>query len=205
MGADTLAWLFSASAFAVAMSGTPGPNNAMVAASGANFGFPRTLPHILGIAVGFPVMLVAVALGAGDVLRTVPVLHLVLKWAGAAYLLWLAFKIGTARPGGAEAKMRARPLTFLQAALFQWVNPKAWIIALGGIATYTTANGGAIVVQALALALIFLVATVPATVFWTMTGVGAARLLRTERAMRGFNLAMAALLVASLAPLLLES
>ncbi len=198
-------WLLSAFAFAASMSGTPGPNNAMVAASGATFGFARTVPHILGIAVGFPLMLVAVTLGAGDLLRTYPVLHDALRWVGAAYLIWLAIRIAAAppttdRPGAS----RARPLGFVQAALFQWVNPKAWIIALGGIATYTTAGGDGVVAQALALAAIFLVVTLPLVSFWTLTGVGAARLLRTRRGLRAFNLAMAGLLVLSLVPVFLE-
>ena len=201
MSAETLAWLASAVTFAVSMSGTPGPNNAMVAASGATFGFARTIPHMLGIAVGFPLMLVAVALGAGQLLRTIPVLHAVLKWAGAAYLLWLAFRIATARPAPAETG-GSRPLTFLQAGLFQWVNPKAWVIALGAVATYTTAEG--VLPQSLGLAAIFLLVTGPTVAFWTMTGVGAARLLRTDRGLRAFNWLMAALLVLSLLPLLRE-
>lgn len=204
MGADPAAWLFSATMFALSMSGSPGPNNAMVAASGATFGFVRTLPHILGITVGFPVMLVAVALGAGDALRSFPALHVALKWLGMAYLLWLALKIATARPVAHGARPSGKPLSFWQAALFQWVNPKAWIIALGGVATYTDAGGGAVVAQTIGLALIFLVATFPAVAFWTMTGVGAARLLRTARGLRAFNLTMAALLVASLLMLLYE-
>jgi threonine/homoserine/homoserine lactone efflux protein len=202
MSAETLAWLASAVTFAVSMSGTPGPNNAMVASSGATFGFARTVPHMLGIAVGFPVMLVAVALGAGELMRTVPALHTVLKWAGAAYLLWLAFRIATAQPSPAGSGANSRPLTFLQAGLFQWVNPKAWVIALGAVATYTTAED--VLRQSLGLAAIFLVVTMPAVAFWTLTGVGAARLLRTERSLRAFNWAMAALLVLSLLPLLRE-
>lgn len=209
MHADLTAWLLSASAFALSMSGTPGPNNAMVAASGATFGFARTLPHMLGIAIGFPVMLVAVALGAGDVLRAYPAVHDALKWAGMAYLLWLAIRIATARPVMAAASrggagMSGRPLSFLQAALFQWINPKAWVIAFGAVATYTNASGQAVIVQAAVLALIFVAATLPATAFWTMTGVGAARLLRTERGLRAFNIAMAILLVGSLLMLALE-
>ena len=212
MQGDLTAWLFSASTFALSMSGTPGPNNAMVAASGATYGFARTLPHMLGVSVGFPVMLVAVALGGGDLLRTFPAVHDALRWIGVAYLLWLAFRIAAARPvvpassasGPAATGASSRPLSFLQAALFQWVNPKAWVIALGSVATYTNADGRAVIVQAAVLGAIFLVVTLPTTAFWTMTGVGAARLLRTEQGLRAFNLAMAALLVASLLMLLRE-
>ncbi len=196
----SIAWLLSATGFAFSMSGTPGPNNVMVASSGATFGFTRTLPHMLGIAIGFPIMLVAVALGAGQLLLAVPALHTALKWIGVAYLLWLAWHIATARPAPPEANAASRPLTMLQAGLFQWVNPKAWIIALGAVATYTTAEG--VLGQSLLLALIFVLVTFPAVAFWTLTGVGAARLFRGGRSLRAFNLVMAALLVLSLLPVL---
>jgi len=211
MGAGELTWFVSALAFAVSMAATPGPNNTMVTASGATWGFRRTLPHMLGISVGFPVMLVAVALGAGELLRARPWIHDVLRWVGAAYLLWLAWKIAGIRPrtaagddrNGGTAVEGAHQIGFMQAALFQWVNPKAWVIALGAVVTYTTASGGALVAQAALLAVIFLAVTLPATALWTLVGVGAARLLRTPAALRRFNLAMAALLVASLLSLLL--
>lgn len=207
MAAGELAWFASALAFAVAMSATPGPNNAMVAASGASWGFRRTLPHMLGVSVGFPAMLVAVAFGAGEVLRTRPWAHDALRWIGAAYLLWLAWHIAVARPKAPAvpadpARAVGRPLGFVRAVLFQWVNPKAWVIAAGAVVTYTPSSGGALPAQAALLAAIFLVIILPATALWTLIGVGAARLLRTPRALRRFNLAMAALLVASLLPLL---
>jgi threonine/homoserine/homoserine lactone efflux protein len=209
---EGLAWLASATAFAVSMSATPGPNNAMVTASGATWGFRRTVPHMLGVSLGFPAMLVAVALGAGEVLRARPWLHEALRWVGAAYLLWLAWKIGAAEPGpppGQEARDPgrsgggSRPLSFVQAALFQWVNPKAWVIALGAVAAYATAAGSGLVARAAMLALIFLLVTLPVVALWTLVGAGAARVLRTRRALRAFNLAMAALLVLSLAPMVL--
>lgn len=212
MNAITSGWLASALAFAVSMSATPGPNNAMVASSGATFGFTRTLPHVLGISVGFPVMLIAVALGAGDLLGAYPLVHEIMKWVGAAYLLWLAWHIATSRrdqeietatrkPPSAG---RRRPLNFLEAALFQWVNPKAWVIALGAVATYTTAGSDAVLVQVIWLATLFLIVCLPSTALWTSVGAGAARLLQTERGLRIFNLIMAALLIASLMPLLAE-
>lgn len=194
------AWLLSATGFALSMCATPGPNNVMVAASGATFGFKRTLPHMLGVAIGAPFMLVAVALGMGQLLQAIPALQTAMKWTGTIYLLWLAWNIARAKPTKAGIAATSRPLTMLQAGLFQWVNPKAWIIALGAVATYTTAEG--VLGQSLLLAAIFVVVTLPAVAFWTMTGVGAARLLRTERSLRAFNLVMAALLVLSLLPLL---
>jgi len=203
-------WLLPVLAFAVAMAATPGPNNVMVAASGATFGFAPTLPHILGISVGFPLMLALVAIGAAEPLRTWPWLHEALRWLGAAYMLWLAWHIATADPavasaeGRAHAARRGRPMTFLQAALFQWVNPKAWVAAAGTVVTYITASGRGFWVQAAVLELVFLVTTVVFVAMWTGVGAGAARMLRTTRAVRRFNIAMALLLVLSLIPLFIE-
>jgi threonine/homoserine/homoserine lactone efflux protein len=203
-----LAWLGSVAAFSLAAAATPGPNNAMVAASGATWGVARTWPHVLGIAIGFPVMFVAVALGAGTLLRDYPAVHRVLTWVGAAYMLWLAWRIATARPapregdGRADAKpapARGRPMSFLEGALFQWVNPKAWIIVVGAIATYTETS--AMLAQAAVMAVVVVLVTVPSCLLWTAIGAGAARLLRTERSLRAFNIVMAILLVASLIPI----
>ncbi|SFU98941.1 Threonine/homoserine/homoserine lactone efflux protein [Methylobacterium sp. 174MFSha1.1] len=195
-------WFLSAGAFAVAMSATPGPNNTMVVASGATYGFARTVPHMLGIAAGFPVMLVVLGT-AGLPLLTDPRVHAVLKWAGAAYLLWLAWKIASSDSDPADpATTASRPLGFLQAALFQWVNPKAWIIAAGALATYTAQAEAAPLAATLALAILFGLVALPCLGFWTLIGVGTARVLRTRRALRVFNLAMAGLLVASLVPTL---
>ncbi len=203
-------WLLSVLGFAVAMCATPGPNNAMVAASGATFGFGRTVPHVLGISVGFPVMLALVAAGAAEPLRTWPWLREALRWAGAAYMLWLAWHIARAEPivAGAEARAgaapRGRPMTFLQGALFQWVNPKAWVIAGGTVVTYITATGADFWAQAFVLDAVFLVVTVVFVALWAAVGAGAARVLRTRRAVRRFNWAMAGFLVASLATLFWE-
>jgi threonine/homoserine/homoserine lactone efflux protein len=201
-----LGWILSVAGFALATSATPGPNNAMAAASGATWGIRRTWWHILGIAVGFPVMFVGVALGAGDLLERHPVVHEVLRWVGAAYMLWLAWHIAMADPAGATAggQGRGRPLRFHEAALFQWVNPKAWIIVVGALATYTRAEGEALLLQVLLLAAIFFLVCIPSVLLWTAIGAGVARLFKTARSIRVFNWAMAVLLVASLVPLFLE-
>ena len=125
--------------FAFTTSITPGPNNMMLFASGVNFGFVRTIPHMCGIGAGFLVLLLAVGFGLGALLETVPWLYTLLKFAGGAYLLWIAWKIGTSRSLG-EGTAGARPMTFLQAAAFQWVNPKAWVMAVSAMATYTDAG-----------------------------------------------------------------
>ncbi len=206
----TLAWLVPAAAFAVAMAGTPGPNNAMLTSSGSLWGFRRTVPHMLGIAVGFPIMLIAVAFGLGEVLRAHPTLLTVLRWVGAAYLLYLAWRIARAQPSvkaapgdPVEKRSTGRPLGFVRAALFQWVNPKAWLITLSALATLASTGGHPSSARAVGLAVIFLLVNLPITAFWTMVGVGVSRVLTTRRALRGFNLSMAGLLVASLVSVLL--
>ncbi len=210
MAIDMANWSLPALAFAVAMSATPGPNNVMVAAAGATFGFRPTMPHILGISVGFPVMVALIAVGAGGPLHAWPWLRQVLRWVGGAYLLWLAWRIARAEPvavgadGRDRAERRGRPMTFWQAALFQWVNPKAWVIAAGAVVTFAGGGGAAFWARAALLVAIFLATTVLAVAMWAGIGAGVARVLRTPRALRRFNLAMAALLVLSLVAMLLE-
>lgn len=188
--------------FAIAGSFTPGPNNIMLTASGANFGFRRTLPHILGICVGFPLMVTTVGLGLGRLFEEVPVTHSVLKLAGSAYLLWLAWRIAQAgsvdRPDAG-----ARPLSFFQAAAFQWVNPKAWIMAMGAISTFTLA-GQEMLPQVLTIAAIFTIVSVPSATVWTLLGIGVARILTSPAALRLFNLSMGALLALSVVWILFE-
>ncbi len=185
--------------FAVATTVTPGPNNIMVTASGANFGFRRTVPHMLGIAVGFPVMTVAVGWGLGEVFLAYPALHQLLKHVGAAYLLFLAWKIASAGRSD-TAPSTGRPMTFLQAAAFQWVNPKAWIMAIGAVTTYTTVGGNPIL-ETLAIAAIFALVCLPSTSMWILFGVAIGRLLQSNVALRIFNVVMALLIVASLLPM----
>ena len=182
--------------FVVAMTITPGPNNIMITASGANFGFRRTIPHLMGIVIGFPVMTLAIGVGLGELFKTWPIVHTVLKYAGTAYLLYLAYRIATAARGG-EAQSRGRPLTFLEAAAFQWANPKGWMMAVGAISAYTTVGGNPFL-ESLIIAATFGVIAVPAVGVWAVFGVAVGRLLRSDRALRIFNLTMAALLVASL-------
>jgi threonine/homoserine/homoserine lactone efflux protein len=185
--------------FAMAMSVTPGPNNVMITASGANFGFARSVPHILGVGIGFMLMIVGVGLGLGQVFERIPVLHEILRYGGAAYLLYLAWRIATAAPAATEAMPAAvRPLSFLQAALFQWVNPKGWMMAVGALSTYTTV-GGDFVFETVLIALVFGAIGLPSVALWALLGVGIGRLLQAPWALRAFNVTMAVLLVASLA------
>lgn len=126
--------------FAFVTSITPGPNNLMLLASGLNFGVRRTVPHMLGIGIGFTAMVLAVGLGLSGVFRAAPLLYGALKWVGAAYMLWLAWRIAHSGPVGAGAEARGQPMSFLAAAAFQWVNPKAWVMAVTANATYAAAG-----------------------------------------------------------------
>jgi len=196
-------WIAAVSGFALAMAGTPGPNNTIVTAAGANHGFRRTLPFISGITIGVAVIMLVVA-GIGSPLLADPRVRTAVKWAGVFYLLWLAWRIGNASPKTAHATA-AKPLTLTQGALFQLVNPKLWAMVAGAVAAFGGASDGhdSFTVPT-AFAAIFGTATLASTVAWTLVGVSAGRLIRSERAMRLFNWTMAALLVLSLTPVVME-
>ncbi len=184
--------------FCISTCVTPGPNNTMIMASGVNHGFRKSLPHMLGINVGFPLMLVIVGLGAGNVFQQVPLLQTVLKAAGAAYLSYMAYKIATTPAGQLEAG-NAKPFSFIQAALFQWVNPKAWIMAVGAVVTYSAA-GGNYFLGVLQIGLIFFLFGAPCTGIWLWFGAALRDVLSTPPYRRVFNSAMALLLLSSLIP-----
>ena len=186
-------------AFAVATSGTPGPNVLMVAASAANHGFRATLPHQAGIAFGFAFMLAAVGLGAAAPLAASPTLHAALKWVGAAWLLYLSWKIATA--GEAKRAEAKPPLGFLGAAAFQWVNPKAWSIALSAVTVFTT-PGGDLVAQVGLIALVFFLVAWPLTALWGGFGTVIGGYLSTPGRRRAFNWTMGALCALSVVPML---
>lgn len=195
-------WILAASAFAFAMAGTPGPNNMMVTASGANYGFRRTLPVAIGMGIGVAVIIFLVAAVGGSVVSD-PRVHLVLKWLGIVYLLWLAWRIATAPVGLAAEGRGPRPFTFVEGALLQLINPKLWVMVAGAVVTYGSGSAGDLTVPT-AFAVIFGLATLVSTLAWTGVGVGAARFITRERSLRVFNRAMALLLVLSLVPIVLE-
>lgn len=182
--------------FAFVSSVTPGPNNLMLMASGANFGFRRTIPHMLGIGIGFTVMILLVGFGLIQVFDLYPVTHTILKVVSVVYLLWLAWKIANAGAPGTEGAT-GTPMTFLQAAAFQWVNPKAWTMALTAISLY--APGQTITAIAL-VALVFGIINLPCVSVWTVLGQQVRRFLTNATRLRLFNWAMAGTLVASLLP-----
>ena len=172
---------------------TPGPNNAMLSASGASFGFRATLPHMAGVAFGFPLLLFACAMGLGQMVQSADVLRDVMRWLGIALLLWVAFKIATAPlPARAGAAGR-KPFTFLQAAAFQWVNPKAWAMGLGVVAQFV--DGAAPLRTALICTLVAAFVGITSASGWAGLGVVMMRWLRNEARFRAFSLTMAGILV----------
>ncbi len=185
--------------FAFVTSITPGPNNLMLLASGVNFGFARTIPHMLGIGTGFFSLLIGVGLGLGAVLTAYPQLHLALKIAGGAYLLYLAWKIAMSRTMG-EGKAGTRPMTFLEAAAFQWVNPKAWVMAVTAMAVYTNPQRPFLTMLLVAAA--FAVVNVPSVSCWAGFGVALRGFLADPVRLKWFNVAMGVLLTVTLVPML---
>ncbi|AZC27712.1 MULTISPECIES: LysE family translocator [Pseudomonas] len=189
--------------FALVTSITPGPNNTMLLASGVNFGFGRSIPHILGISCGFFVLVLAVGLGLGAVFQAYPLLYGVLRYVGAAYLLYLAWRIARSGPMSDEQQGQGQPLGYWGAAAFQWVNPKAWVMAVGAISTYTPLQG--YFTNVLVIAAVFALINAPTVSLWAACGSLLRNVLRNPRWLRLFNLGMAVLLVLSLAPLLVDS
>ena len=185
--------------FAFTTSITPGPNNMMLFASGVNFGFRRSIPHMLGIGVGFLSLLIGVGLGLGALLHSIPVIYTALKFAGGAYLVWIAWKIGTSRSLG-DGKVGAGPMTFFGAAAFQWVNPKAWVMAVAAMATYTDESQYMLTVLLVGLA--FAAVNLPSVSTWAGFGSVLREWLSVPARLKWFNITMAVLLVLSLWPML---
>ncbi|HZR71579.1 MAG TPA: LysE family translocator [Bradyrhizobium sp.] len=187
--------------FAAVMFFTPGPNNIMVMSSGLTYGFRRTIPHIAGVVIGFAFMVGAVGLGFGTVFIAFPVLQTILKYAGAAYLVYLAVQIAMAGPPKPGETGRG-PMTFWQGAMFQWVNVKGWVAIIGTITAYAAIASFPfnIVIQVLT----FLAMGTASITIWTLFGSALRPFLTSPRAVRAFNLAMAALLLASLYPVFME-
>lgn len=185
--------------FALVTSITPGPNNFMLLASGVNFGFRRTIPHMLGIGIGFFVLLLAVGFGLGAVLTAYPVLDTALKIAGGAYLLYLAWKIGSSRSLGDGKATGAQPLSFAQAFAFQWVNPKAWVMAVTAMAVYTNPQRPFLTVLIVGVA--FALVNLPSVSTWAGFGVALRGFLSEPVRLKWFNVAMGILLAATLVPM----
>jgi threonine/homoserine/homoserine lactone efflux protein len=197
MSSDVLLALL---AYAFVTSITPGPNNLMLLTSGVNFGFTRTIPHMLGVGIGFMVMLLAVGLGIGAVLAAFPVLHTGLKVAGAVYLVYLSWKIAMTRSFDGGTESRSRPMTFLEAAAFQWVNPKAWVMAVTAMAVYS--NPATPLLSVVLIGLIFGLVNLPSVSTWAGFGTALRGFLSDPLRLKWFNIAMGLLLAATLWPML---
>ncbi len=188
--------------FAASTTITPGPNNIMIMASGLNYGVKSSIPHLLGICFGFPAMVVMVGLGFSVIFEMFPLFHEVIKILGVLYLLYLSWLIASSSPSSLESK-KSKPFSFSQAALFQWVNPKAWVMATGAVSAYTTVSSD-IFSQVILIALAFLLVAFPCVGIWLVFGVGLKRYLKSARHQQIFNLAMALLLIASVLPVINE-
>lgn len=194
--------LFAFIIYAIVSAITPGPNNMMVLASGLNYGFSRTIPHIAGIVCGFGFLVFLAGIGLLSLLDYVPFFYHVLHVASIVYLLYLAFKIATARPIGANEGSNARPMTFMQAVAFQWVNPKALVMATAAITTYIPEDESAFFMNVVLVSFIYALITLPCVGIWAVFGNSFRKFLKNPLYYRIFNITMAVLLVLSLYPLL---
>ena len=187
-------------AFTMVMIGTPGPNNLMLMSAGANFGFRRSIPHILGITVGCQVLLWAIALGLGQLLEAYPQAAFLLKAGGGMFLLYMAYQLARPRKSKLEVDKEIKPLTFLQAALFQWVNPKAWLMLVTVISTFSVREN--FFFSVLTIAVIFFFMGIPLISAWNIGGVALKGWLQQGQRLMRFNQAMAALLLLSMVPMM---
>ena len=189
--------------FAAVMFFTPGPNNIMVLSSGLTYGFRRSLPHIAGITIGFAFMVGAVGLGFGTIFIAYPVLQTILKYAGAAYLIYLAAVIAMSEPVTPGQDNRRGPMTFWGAAVFQWVNVKGWVMVIGTITAYAgiASFPWNIVIQMVLSLLLGAVSTAT----WALSGSSLRSFMTSPKAVRAFNIVMAVLLLASLYPVFMDA
>jgi len=196
----TIPMLLSIFSFAFAMVMTPGPNNIMMLSSGLTFGYRRTLPHLLGVMIGFPVMVVAIGFGLGSIFERFPIVLMVLKYVGITYLLWMAWHIANAKGGyDTESSSNDKPFTFIQAAMFQWVNPKAWMMAITSVSSFVV-SVELVIIQIIVIAAIFLICGIISTNTWTLGGVLLKHFIHNEKSIQRFNIIMAILIVVSILP-----
>jgi threonine/homoserine/homoserine lactone efflux protein len=190
--------LYALFSFALISVITPGPNNIMLMTSGANVGFKKSIPHMLGITIGFATMVFVLGLGLVNLFSQFPLLHLILHWVSIAYLIYLSYKIATSS-NPSESEIDYQPMSLISAAIFQWVNPKAWSMAISAISIYnTSASLEGVVIICIA----FTMANLPSVSMWTLVGTQIQKVLNSTLKLTIFNLSMAILLLASLLPML---
>jgi threonine/homoserine/homoserine lactone efflux protein len=202
----TVNWILSVVLFTIASSGSPGPNNMLLTTTGVNHGFARSLPHVFGTGVGICLILLGLAAFGSQLLQN-ETFRDVLKWGGVLYLAWLALKIATSRPNVSSEENRdiAKPLSLVQAILFQALNPKVWLGGASGILSFgSSSEGWSALAMSCAFALMFAVISMPCGAIWALLGSSARYLLRSPRSLQIFNIAMAVLLLASLVPVVLS-
>ena len=188
--------------FSFATSVTPGPNNIMLLSSGVLYGFRSTLPHILGIGFGFLSLLLAVGLGLSLIIESYPILFTVIKFLGCLYMLYLSYRIATTPVSNLSTRTdSSRPMYFHEAALFQWINAKAWVMAIVAMSVYTT--DGSYITNVLIVSIVFCLVNLPSVGLWTIFGVLLRRFLQDPIKLRIFNYFMALSLVLSLWPILM--
>lgn len=200
----TITMLISISTFTLSTVMTLGTNNIMLLSSGLTFGYKNTLPHIFGVMLGFPVMVILVGLGMGVLFEQFPFVFTILKVVGIVYLLWMAYKIANNHTTyEIDEKGESKPFTFFQAALFQWVNPKAWIMAITATSVFVISNESSFL-QVIIIAIIYMLSGVISTNSWALGGVFLKRFIRDEKSVKIFNISMALLLVVSVIPFVLQ-
>lgn len=185
--------------FAIVSSITPGPNNIMLLASGVQFGLKKTIPHMLGICFGFFILCIAVGLGIGALLQAFPTFHLILKVISAIYLVYLGIKIALSRSISDDTASAAKPMTFLQASLFQWINPKAWMMAVSAMIMFSSTQYP--LLSMLLISIVFAIVNLPCVSVWALFGVLLKRFLSQPHYLKWFNILMGSLLIASIYPI----
>jgi threonine/homoserine/homoserine lactone efflux protein len=182
--------------FAVVAAVTPGPSNVMLTAAGANGGVVRGLPCLVGVTAGMGLMMFVVPLGLGSLILKNPLVLKALNWAGATFLLWLSWKIATSRR--MDSLPESRPVGFIGAAVFQWVNPKSWLVTASAAGAFLHTGAGSPVLQSALLGGLFILVALPSCFVWLAFGATAQRLLQTPRRLRAFNITMGILLALSI-------
>jgi len=189
--------------FSIATSMTPGPNNIMLLSSGLTYGYKRTIPHVLGVVIGFPVMTIFVGLGLGEFFKLYPIAFSILKTLGILYLLWLAWKIAKSKATFKENDSNSQPLKFIPIVLFQWINPKNWIKIITAMSVYVTSVEHA-TMQIVIITLIFLITVIISANSWALGGIVLKKFIKSDAGIKKFNIIMAILLVLSIIPSIFE-
>jgi threonine/homoserine/homoserine lactone efflux protein len=199
----SVAMLVSLGTFTFSSTMTPGPNNIMLLSSGLTFGYKRSIPHITGVVVGFPFMVFLIGIGLGIVFNNFPIILTLLKIIGMLYLLWMAYKIATNVDSYNMQNTHGKPFSFFQAVLFQWVNPKAWIMAITVISLFVTSQKDSLL-QIMIVVSVYILSAVISTNIWALGGVFLKRVLQTAKMVSIFNKIMAFLLVVSIIPFVID-